>query len=166
MENVCMNYNRQVYIHMYIFGCMYRTSPPRGRTYTQGPAQARADTCAHAHASAVPPRTTGRAASKPRPSASAMVRAGGAGSGAYLVQRGDGRGVPRADVGVESRRRLERLRAEAGRGPRRRAGLARFRVTGSGRARSTSPPTRAHAANLSPSHTGARIHNPDRFSHT
>ncbi len=31
--------------------------------------------CARARASAVPPRTTGRAASKPRPSASAIVRA-------------------------------------------------------------------------------------------
>jgi hypothetical protein len=44
-------------------------------------------------------------------------------------------------------------------------GLARFRASGSGRARSTSPPTRAHTADPSPSHTGARIHNPDRFSH-
>jgi hypothetical protein len=35
----------------------------------------------------------------------------------------------------------------------------------SGRARSTSPPTRAHTADPSPSHNGARIHNPDQFSH-
>jgi hypothetical protein len=48
-----------------------------------------------------------------------------AGSGAYIVQRGDGRGVPRADVRVERRRPTERLRAEAARGPRRREGLAR-----------------------------------------
>jgi hypothetical protein len=34
-----------------------------------------------------------------------------------------------------------------------------------GRARSTSPPTRAHTADPSPSQTGARIHLPDRFSH-
>ncbi len=44
-------------------------------------------------------------------------------------------------------------------------GLARFGVSGSGRARSTSPPTRAHTADPSQSRTGARIHNPDRFSH-
>ena len=42
--------------------------------------------------------------------------------------------------------------------------LARLRVSGLGRARSTSPPTRAHTADPSPSHTGARMHNPDRFS--
>ncbi len=36
--------------------------------------------CARARASAVPPRTTGRAASKPRPSASAIVRAAGPGA--------------------------------------------------------------------------------------
>ena len=52
--------------HVYIFACMYRTSPPRGRTYTHGPAQASADKCAQrARASAVPPRTTGLDASKP-----------------------------------------------------------------------------------------------------
>ena len=37
---------------------------------------------------------------------------GRAESGAYIVQRGDRRGVPRADVRVERRRRLERLPAE------------------------------------------------------
>ena len=40
---------------------------------------------------------------------------------------------------------------------------SRFR--GLGRARSTSPPTRAHTADPSPSHTVARTHNPGRFSH-
>jgi hypothetical protein len=44
-------------------------------------------------------------------------------------------------------------------------GRARFRVSGSGRARRTSPPTRAHTADPSPSLNGARIHNADRFSH-
>ena len=38
-----------------------------------------------------------------------------------------------------------------------------FRVVG--RARSASPPTRAHTADPSPSHTGASTHNPDRFLH-
>jgi hypothetical protein len=88
-----------------------------------------------------------------------------AGSGAYKVQRVDRRGVPRADIGVERRRRVERLRAEAAHGRCRRAGLARLRVSGTGRARSTSPPTRAHTADPSPSHTRTRTHNPDRFSH-
>jgi hypothetical protein len=48
-----------------------------------------------------------------RPSASAIVRRRKARSGAYNGQVGDGRGVPRADVGVEHRRTGERLRAEA-----------------------------------------------------
>ena len=39
-------------------------------------------------------------------------RAARAESGAYVGQRGDRRGVPRADVRVERRRREERLRAE------------------------------------------------------
>jgi hypothetical protein len=53
----------------------------------------------------------GRACVDDRPSA---VRRGArrAESGAYAGQARDGGGVPRADVGVKSRRRLERLRAE------------------------------------------------------
>ena len=39
-------------------------------------------------------------------------RAARAESGAYVSQQGDRGGVPRADVRVERRRRLERLRAE------------------------------------------------------
>jgi hypothetical protein len=89
-----------------------------------------------------------------------------AGSGAYRGQRGDRRDVPAANVRVERRRRVERLRPEAARAPRPTGkgshGLG-LRVLG--RARSTSPPTRAHTADPSPSHTGARIHHPDRFSH-
>ena len=54
---------------------MHRTSPPRGRTYTQGPAQASADTCAQrarigGAAAHNRPRNT-----EARPSASAVVRA-------------------------------------------------------------------------------------------
>ena len=54
---------------------------------------------------------TGRACVGDRPSA---VRRGArwAGSGAYEEQHRDSRGVPRADVRVEGRRRVERLRAE------------------------------------------------------
>ena len=42
----------------------------------------------------------------------ALARRPGRKGGAYLVQRGDTSGVPRADVRVELRRRVERLRAE------------------------------------------------------
>jgi hypothetical protein len=66
-----------------------------------------------ARASAVP-RTTARAASTTPPRASRLRwRAARAGEGgAYIGQVGDARGVPRADVRVERRRRVERLRAE------------------------------------------------------
>ncbi len=50
-----------------------------------------------------------------------------AGSGTYIAQRGDGGGVPRADVRVE-RRVVERLRAEPHSGRCRWKGLARFCV--------------------------------------
>jgi hypothetical protein len=66
---------------MYIFGYMDRTSPPRGRTYTHGPAQSE---CLHVCASRA--RIGGAAAhNRPRriearPSASAKVRAAGPGA--------------------------------------------------------------------------------------
>jgi hypothetical protein len=60
---------------------MYRASPPRGRTYTQDPAQSEClHVCARARASAAPPRTTGPRRIEARPSASAVVRAGGPGA--------------------------------------------------------------------------------------
>jgi hypothetical protein len=77
----CNTHAHAQYIYIYIFGCMHRTSPPRGRTYTQGPAQASACTCAHARA-----RIGGAAAHngprciEARPSASAIVRAAGPGA--------------------------------------------------------------------------------------
>ncbi len=104
-----------------IVRCMYRSFPPRGRAYTQAHAQASACTCAHARAH----RRCRRAQpAAPHRSPAERVRHSArrrAGSGAYPVQRGDRRGVPRADVRDESRRRVERLRAEAARGRRRRA---------------------------------------------
>jgi hypothetical protein len=70
-----------IYIYMHVHGYMYRTSPPRGRTYTRGPAQSEClHVCARARASAVPPSTTGRAAFEAPPSASAVVRAAGPGA--------------------------------------------------------------------------------------
>ncbi len=67
-----------------------------------------------ARASAVPPRTAARAASTTRRARPASGGApAGRNIGAYPIQRGDRRGVPRADVRVERRRRRrERLRAE------------------------------------------------------
>ena len=65
-------------------------------------------TCACTRTSAT--RTTAAHASTTDRAQSAAVRAR-AGSGAYPVQRRDSRGVPRADVRVEGRRLLERLRA-------------------------------------------------------
>ena len=66
---------------MYIHGYMHRASPPRGRTYTEGPAQSE---CLHVCATRVRigsaaahnrPRRT-----EARPSASAIVRAAGPGA--------------------------------------------------------------------------------------
>jgi hypothetical protein len=66
----------------------------------------------HAHRRS-PPRTTARAASNTRRARPACTGAPpGRKAGAYLIQRGDRGGVPRADVRVERRRTLERLRAE------------------------------------------------------
>jgi hypothetical protein len=58
---------------------MYRTSPPRGRTYTQGPAQASACTCAHARIGGAAAHNRPRR-TEARPSASAIVRAAGPGA--------------------------------------------------------------------------------------
>ncbi len=69
-----------IYTYLYPDACI-EPSLLRGRTYTQGPAQASADTCAHARA-----RIGGAAAhnrprrTEARPSASAIVRAAGPGA--------------------------------------------------------------------------------------
>jgi hypothetical protein len=100
------------HVYKYIFGCMYRASPPAGRTYTHGPAQESACSCAHARAHRRCRRAQ-RAA--PHRSPAERVRRSAcrrAESGAYRAQRGHTRNVPRADVRVERRRRPERLRAE------------------------------------------------------
>ena len=66
---------------MYILGYMHRASPPRGRTYTHGPAQSE---CLHVCATRT--RIGGAAAhnrprnTEARPSASAVVRAAGPGA--------------------------------------------------------------------------------------
>jgi hypothetical protein len=77
--------------------------------HTWTPAQASAYTCVRtrARASAVPPCRI-----EDRPSASAAVARRRPKSGAYRVQVADARGVPRADVCVERRSPVERLRAE------------------------------------------------------
>ncbi len=123
----------------YIFGCMYtcknsdasiepplRTAVPTPKA-PRKPVPARVRTRARIGDAATHNRPRRTEAPAERVRHSARRRAG---SGAYIVQRGDGRGVPRADVRVESRRRVIRLRAEAARGRRRREGLARLRVSG------------------------------------
>ena len=80
---------------------------PHTPLYTKLHAHARA--CAHT--SAAPPRTMAAHASTTDRARSAAVRAR-AESGAYRGQGRDSRGVPRADVRVEGRRRVESLRAE------------------------------------------------------
>ena len=100
-----------------------------------------------------------------RPSASAVVRA--AGSRAAHTEDN----VVTAAVFHAPMSALNRVAASNACAPKPHAvhadgqGLARLRVSGLGRARTTSPPTRAHTADPSPSHTGACIHHPDRFSH-
>jgi hypothetical protein len=101
-----------IYIHAYIPSFVRAAIPTHVGT--------RACACPHvgahtrARASAAPPRTTARVASTTR---RARPARGGAPAraekgGAYIVQRGDRGGVPRADVRVERRRLLEHLRAE------------------------------------------------------
>jgi hypothetical protein len=152
-----------IYIRTYIFGCMYRTSPPNGRTYTQGP---RASECQQVCPRA---RIGGAAAHNPprrteaRPSASAIVRAAGPGA-VHTPAMFDTDVVFHApmfalNTDAPQNACAPKPNAVDADGQR----LARFRVSGSGRARSTSPPTRPHTADPSPSLTGARTHNPDRF---
>jgi hypothetical protein len=100
----------RTYTHMHIFRLCYAQL----YLHTWTPAHARAHTSAHKHAraSAVPPRTTARAASTTRRARPACGGAPpGRKGGAYRLHVRHRRGVPRADVGVE-RRRHERLRAE------------------------------------------------------
>ena len=128
MDDVCISVEHtDAHTCIYLHIRMHVSNLPSARPYL--PPSPRASKClqmsAHARASAMPPHTTGRAASKPRRGVrrSACHRAG---SGAYSVHVRHRRGVPRADVRVERRRRVERLRAEVARGPRRRDALARF----------------------------------------
>jgi hypothetical protein len=96
------------------------------RNHPPGHAQASAYKGTHARAHRrCRPRTTGRAASMPSRARPEQMRwpCGGAPpgrkGGAYIGQRGDRHGVPRADVRVERIRTVEYLRAGAPRGPRR-----------------------------------------------
>jgi hypothetical protein len=95
---------------------MYPVSATRSYTYTRGRPRVRVPTRLRTNTRA---RIGGAAAHNgPRriddpPSASRLQwRAAGPEGGAYRVQVGDARGVPRADVRVERMRILERLRAE------------------------------------------------------
>ena len=132
---LCIN----IYTYTYKYSCVHLSTLSSARPYLHPWPRASEclHVCARARASAVPPRTAGRAAIEARPSASATpaVARRRAGSGAYGGQRRDRRGVPRADVRVERRRRVERLRAEPPAVNRRREG-ARMCRRGCVRARS------------------------------
>ena len=87
------SYGRSIAMHPYMDSYMHTHTLARTRT------------------SAAPPRTT--AAPRPRPTgARPPPDARGPKGGAYIGQRRDGGGVPRADVRVERRRKVERLRAD------------------------------------------------------
>jgi hypothetical protein len=105
-----LHVNPTDYITLYIdiFAYIYSIfSDAQPYIHTWTPAQASAYTCVRTRASAVPPRRI-----EDRPSASAAVARRRPKSGAYIVQCGDRRGVPRADVCVECLRPGKRLRAE------------------------------------------------------
>ena len=101
---------------MYTYTHISRLSYAQLYLRTWAPAHAGAHTSAHTHASAHRRR---RRAQRPAPHRRpaecvppAVARRPGRKGGAYLVHVRHRRGVPRADVRVERRRRDERLRAE------------------------------------------------------
>ncbi len=101
-------------IYIYVYLSVSNLSSAQAYPHTWSPAQASVRKCAHVRGHRRCRRAQPvRAAPKPRPSASAIVRAAGPGGGAYQKQVRHRRGVPRADVGVERHRTVERLCAEA-----------------------------------------------------
>jgi hypothetical protein len=149
-------YKAYVYIHTYTYIHVSRLCYAQLYLHTGTPAHARALMSAHtrgAHRRSrraqrpVPHRTPAERI----PPAVALRRAEK--GGAYIGERGDTRGVPRADVRVERRRIVERLRAEP---PAVHADSARARTC---RRRMRAPPiARAHArARARTQHTGARV---------
>ncbi len=114
-----------IYIYMYVYNityicvcvciCTHIPSFLRAAIPTHVDTRACERRCVRAltRASAVPPRMT--AAPHRRPAERvppAVARRPGRKGGAYPLQRGDRGGVPRADVRVERRRPMERLRAD------------------------------------------------------
>ncbi len=109
-------YNIYIYMHTYTYLHVSRLCYAQLYLHTCTPAHARAhmsaNTSASAHRRSLP-RTTARAASNARRARPTRTGAPpGRQGGAYIGQRGDTGGVPRADVRVECRRHEERLRAE------------------------------------------------------
>jgi hypothetical protein len=105
--------NKHTHTHIYMYSDACTEPPLRAAVPTpKTPAQASACTCAHARAH----RRCRRAQpAAPHRSPAERVRRSAcnrAASGAYPVHVRHRRGVPRADVRVERRRRPERLRAE------------------------------------------------------
>ncbi len=109
-----------IYIYMYVYNIyicvcvcisvhIFHLSYAQPYLLTWTPAHASAHTLARAHTRRMTAAPHRRPAERVPP---AVARRPGREGGAYPLQRGDGRGVPRADVRVERGRRLERLRAE------------------------------------------------------
>jgi hypothetical protein len=130
-------YTRPILMYIYVYNicpkvhiyCTYTESLLHPRSHTNipwKPAHASARTCSHARAHRRRRRAQPAAPHRsPAERVRHCARRPGR-KGAYIGQVHDTRGVPRADVRVERRSRLERLRAEAARGPRRRDARARF----------------------------------------
>jgi hypothetical protein len=116
---------------MYACNSIFRLCYAQLYLHTWTPAHARAHTfCAHTHARAHRRRRRAQRPAPHRRPGRARPACGGAPPGrkgsAYRGQRGDRGGVPRADVRVERRRILERLRAEPRAVRADRNALARF----------------------------------------
>ncbi len=165
MDHVCVSVEHMhTYIHIYPDACIEpplrpavpTPKPPRKRV----PARVRTRAPIGGAAAHNAPRNT-----EARPSASAIVRAAGPGA-AYTEDN-----VVTAAVFHAPMFALNAFAELNACTPKPHAvdadvmGSDGLGLRVSGRARSTSPPMRAHTADPSPSHTGARIHNECRFSH-
>ena len=133
------------YKYVYTRTSIYPVFRTRSYTYTRGHPRMRVPTRLHTHARIDDPPS----ASRPQ------WRAARAGKGgAYPEQRGDRGGVPRADVRVERRRLVERLRAEPSAFH---ADGTRSHVPAQMRAR---PITHAHTDAARTQHAGACVSGP------
>jgi hypothetical protein len=136
---------------------------PNGRTYTQGPAQARpSSTCAHARRCRRAQEAAPHRSPAERVRHSARRRAEKAHTEANVVTDAVFH-APMFALNAVADQNACAPKPHAVHADQHDSHGLGFRVLG--RARSTSPPTRAHSADPFPSHTSARMHNPGRFSH-